>query len=262
MAIQQTTIKRLYAKSANQCAYPGCRAPIIIDHVQVGEMCHIRARCKKGPRYDPTLTPKQRDDFPNLLLLCRTCHKLVDSEPGKYTPELLTDIKRRHEQSGNNEITPEIARDALLLLRPKAKGNKTSATVRGNGIAVAVGGDNHARITITNTQSQKTVKSKYPANSIGADANMCGYIDYLFGLGVDYWQGVDGMDAGRLGRKIKLRFRLKAKTRNHLSVDRFRDLVDFIIEDILTPSPAGKRHWRNGTRVCRTFEEWRNDPMR
>ena len=261
MAISTTTVKRLYAKSSNRCAYPGCLAPIIIEHVQVGEMCHIRARRKNGPRFDPTLTPLQRDDFSNLILLCRTCHKIVDANPAKFTPDLLTDFKLQHEQSGNCEISPEIASDALLLLMSKSRKTKTSATVLGDGIAIAVGGDNQAPITINTTSTTKASNRKYPENSIGADSNMCGYIDYLFGLGVEYWQGIDSMNAGRLGRKIKIRFRLKAKTRNHISVDRFRDLATFIINDILAPSPVGKRHIRNGTKLCRTFEEWRHDPV-
>lgn len=262
MSIAPTTMKRLFAKSCNRCANPGCSAPIIVDQTPVGEICHIRARRKKGPRFDPTLSPKQRDDFSNLVLLCRTCHKIVDSDPGKYTPDLLADFKKMHEQSGNSEITPDVARDALLLLQPPSKTSKASATVHGGGIALSVGGDNLAPINITNTGAAKQSRSKYPSNSIGADANLCGYIDYLFGLGIEYWEGVDAMNAGRLGKKIKVRFRLKAKTRNHLSVDRFQDLTQFIITDILAISPVGKRHRRNGTKLCRTFEEWRHDPMR
>lgn len=261
MAITPTTIKRLYTKSNNRCAYPGCRAPIIVDQTLVGEMCHIRAR-RKGPRFDPTLSPAQRDAFDNLLLLCRTCHKVVDSAPDKYPPELLVDFKQKHEQSGNCEITADTERDALLLLRPRSSANRTTATVRGGGIAVAVGGDNMAPISITSTRGPRAPQCRYPANSIGADANLCGYIDYLFGLGIDYWANVDGMNAGRLGRKIKTRFRLKSKTRNHISVDRFQELAQFIRTEILAKSPVGKRHTRNGTRLCRSFEEWRHDPMR
>jgi hypothetical protein len=262
MAIQQTTIKRLYAKSANKCAFPNCGAPIIVEQVPVGEMCHIRARRKNGPRYDPSLTPEQRDDFSNLLLLCRTCHKLIDSNPTRYTADLLRDIKEIHERSGHSEITPEIARDALLLLRPRAKGSRTSATAKGSGVAVAVGGNNHAPITITHTHLTKKPKAKYPENSIGADANLCGYVDYLFGLALDYWKKAENMNAGRLGKKIKDHFRIKStKTRNHLSVDRFQELVHFIIDDLIRPSPVGRMHARNGTRACRTFDEWRHDPL-
>jgi len=128
---------------------------------------------------------------------------------------------------------------------------------------VAIGGDNTAPISITNTTATKQPKPKYPANAIGADANLCGYIDYLFGLGIEYWENVENMNAGRLGRRIKMHFRLKSsKTRNHLPVDRFQDVAQFITHEILAKSPVGKRHFRNGTKLCRTFEEWRHDPMR
>ena len=74
MSIQLTTIKRLYARSSNQCAFPKCTAPIIVDGIQTGEICHIKARRKNGPRYDATLSTTDRDSYANLLLLCRTCH--------------------------------------------------------------------------------------------------------------------------------------------------------------------------------------------
>jgi hypothetical protein len=72
MSYSEVTIKRLFARSQNQCAMPKCSAPLIIGETVVGEICHIRARSKKGPRFDATLSAAQRDEFPNLLLLCST----------------------------------------------------------------------------------------------------------------------------------------------------------------------------------------------
>lgn len=261
MTVQSITIKRLYAKSSNQCALPKCDAPIIINGIPVGEICHIRARRKNGPRYDPSLSTRDRDAYSNLLLLCRTCHKLIDSDPKRYTSELLAEIKQIHEATGNFEITPEIARDAVLLLGVRNNHQKTSAKASGKGIAIAVGGNVHAPITVSQARSEHRHTSKYPTNAIGADANMAGYVDYLFGLAVDYWKSIDTMTPGRLGKKIKRKFRLKTRTRNHLPVERFQELVDFIITELLAQSPAGKRHIRNGTKLCRTFSEWRRGPM-
>lgn len=260
MTVQLSTIKRLYAKSSNRCALPKCNAPIIVNGIPVGEICHIRARRKKGPRYDPSLTAQDKDAYANLLLLCRTCHKLIDSDPGAYTPELLSEIKQKHEAAGNCEITPEIVRDAALLLGAKKHQRQTSAKASGQGIAIAVGGDVYAPISVgRKARPQQT--SKYPSNAIGADANMAGYIEYLFGLAVDYWKNIEAMTPGRLGKKIKRKFRLKTRTRYHIPVDRFQELVHFIIIELLAPSPAGKRHIRNGTKLCRTFLEWRQGPM-
>ncbi|HBG96642.1 MAG TPA: hypothetical protein DDY14_15260 [Chromatiaceae bacterium] len=261
MAIKTTTIKRLYAKSSNQCAFPKCTAPIIVDGIVVGEICHIRARRKNGPRYDPELSASDRDGYDNLLLLCKTCHKLIDSDPGRYPPEALNGIKQQHEEGGIVEITPQLAKDAQLLLDKFEKKPSASARARGSSVALAIGGDVNAPINVNNKTEKKAVVSKYPKNAIGSDANMAGYVEYLFELGLDYWKGVPNMPPGRLGKKIKTKFRLKKRTRLHIPVERFQELVDFIIAEILMPSPVGKRHLREGTKVCRSFSEWRYGPM-
>lgn len=177
---------------------PKCTSPIVLGGIPVGEICHIKARNKKGPRYDETLSTEEKDSYSNLLLLCRTCHKLVDSDKKTFTVDLLTDIKSMHEAGGGREITPQVARDAELLLQAHNRRSKASVYASGQGIAIAIGGDNHAPITVNQS---KPAKSKYPSNSIGADANMAGYVDYLFGLGIDYWKSVPEMNPGRLGKR-------------------------------------------------------------
>lgn len=236
---------------------PQCSAPIVLNDIPVGEICHIKARSKKGPRCDASLTQAEKDDYPNLLLLCRTCHKLVDSDETTYTSELLTNIKELHEKGGGLEITPQVSREAEALFQAAAGTRSVSAKSNGGGISVAVGDHNKGNITITQKAPRKSEFSRYPQNSIGADANLAGYIDYLFGLAVEYWSGVEAMNPGRLGKKIKVRFSLKSRTRHHLAVERFPDLVDFIITQMLRPSPVGRRHERNGTKLYSTFEEWR-----
>jgi len=63
----------------------------------VGEICHIAAESAGGPRFDATLPPEQRRAFANLVLLCSTCHTLVDAEPAKYTVKKLRKWKRERE---------------------------------------------------------------------------------------------------------------------------------------------------------------------
>ena len=260
MSYTERTIKRLFTRSQNECAMPKCTAFIIIEDTVVGEVCHIKARRKNGPRYDSELTLKQRNDFPNLILLCPTCHKLVDADENTYTVELLTDIKTIHEKKGFPEITKEISAMAAMLYQSLKPKTKVSATSGDNGASVAVGGDNHGNITI-NQKRGNTPRSKYPANSIGADANLSGYVEYLMERSYLYWKGIPNMAPGRIGRKIKTKFRLGKRTRSHLPVQRFHDLVNFIIQDIILPSPVGKKHMRNGTKPCRTFEEWKDGDM-
>jgi hypothetical protein len=47
------TVKRLFAFSKNQCAFPDCTIPIVeASGVVTGIICHIKARNRGGPRYD------------------------------------------------------------------------------------------------------------------------------------------------------------------------------------------------------------------
>jgi hypothetical protein len=260
MSYSDLTLKRLFIKSGNICAMPKCNATILIDETVVGQICHIKARRKKGPRYDPTLTLAQRNDFPNLILLCPTCHKRVDSAPSIFTVELLADMKVIHEQKAEIEISDKIKKQIKALIESQKPKRKTTANANDSSVAVAIGGDNFGHITIKNSTKSKAPKSKYPNNSIGSDANLSGYIEYLVDLANKYWANVPDMSAGRIGNKIKRKFRLEKRTRLHLGTQRFDELVNFLIAEILYPSPVGKVHSRRGTRVCRTFEEWCHDP--
>jgi hypothetical protein len=112
-----TTIKRLFALSKNQCAFPQCNLPIVEEGGTVtGIVCHIKARSEKGPRFDPSQTDEERHGFENLVLMCSRHSKIIDSDPGTYCVETLRDIKRIHEKDGAIEISREDAAKAARLL--------------------------------------------------------------------------------------------------------------------------------------------------
>ncbi|HEY6803760.1 MAG TPA: hypothetical protein VI306_09295 [Pyrinomonadaceae bacterium] len=50
MGYTDPTLKKLFALSGNQCAFPECEAPIVdaASGIIVGEICHIKARSPKG----------------------------------------------------------------------------------------------------------------------------------------------------------------------------------------------------------------------
>jgi hypothetical protein len=57
------TVKTLFALSRNECAFPGCPAPIVESESETitGVICHINARSPDGPRYDPAQTDDARN---------------------------------------------------------------------------------------------------------------------------------------------------------------------------------------------------------
>jgi len=107
------TIKRLFAFSGNQCAFPRCPLPLVDESSGkvTGRICHIKAQNPGGPRYDPNQGDVERHAFENLLLLCPIHHDVIDSDIESYTVERLLQIKSEHERShsGTPEPSDEVA---------------------------------------------------------------------------------------------------------------------------------------------------------
>lgn len=125
--LTQRTIKLLFSYSRNRCAYPPCTSPLVqVDpDVVIGDVCHIKAESKAGPRYDPKQTPQERSSFENLILLCKNHHQMIDAVPDTYTVNVLSDMKAAHEAGGALAITPETIRMTSLLCN-----NNSSISVR------------------------------------------------------------------------------------------------------------------------------------
>lgn len=95
------TIKRLYALSRNNCAFPACNVELLNseDETNFSNICHIEdanQNLHKSDRYNPNMTDDQRRDFNNLILLCRNHHVETDNTD-KYTVKVLSEMKRNHE---------------------------------------------------------------------------------------------------------------------------------------------------------------------
>jgi tetratricopeptide (TPR) repeat protein len=76
------------------------------DESLVGDTCHIVAESPSGPRGDSPLTRKQRDQYDNLILLCKVHHKLVDDQRNTYTVERLREMKVVHEKWVRESLQP------------------------------------------------------------------------------------------------------------------------------------------------------------
>ncbi len=101
----QKTIKQLFSLSGNQCAFPNCDKMIVNSNgTVIGEICHISAVNENGPRFNPELSENEINSFENLILLCPTCHTIVDREFNTYTTNKLKEIRNQHiEKFENNK---------------------------------------------------------------------------------------------------------------------------------------------------------------
>ena len=104
MSITVRDHKMLWGRAANRCAMADCRRVLSVDAEDlsgaalVGDACHIIARRDAGPRGDEAMPRDERDEYGNLILLCKVHHKIVDDLPDQYPPERLRLIKEEHEQ--------------------------------------------------------------------------------------------------------------------------------------------------------------------
>jgi hypothetical protein len=98
--IDERDRRYLWASSAGYCANPDCRVNLfaLLDdaHVSFGELAHIFAAGDLGPRSNPLLSPKQRAESSNIVLLCANCHTIVDKAPNSFPANTITSWKRDH----------------------------------------------------------------------------------------------------------------------------------------------------------------------
>lgn len=102
MGASYPTKVRLAARSGDQCAFPGCNKKLTLDGGKkseitlIGVAAHIAGEEPSSARYDPAMTPKERDHFNNLIYLCRDHHHIIDEQEGDYPVEELHKWKKEH----------------------------------------------------------------------------------------------------------------------------------------------------------------------
>jgi hypothetical protein len=139
-----------------------------------GIICHIRARSTGGPRYDPKQTADQRHSFENLILLCNRHSKVVDSEPRKYSAELLQEMKEMHERNRLLELSASDACKAELLLKDY---RKIYIRAGGHVMVNSPGGIQAKKVVVKTVKG--TVKVLPPDGSIASDLERRNYTKHL-----------------------------------------------------------------------------------
>ncbi len=118
ISISEPTVKRLFSLSGNECAFPDCNQRLVSEDGTIfGEICHIEAAMPGGERFNENQTNEERANFNNLILLCPIHHTTTDNVT-KYTVEVLSQMKKRHEEkylTNQYNITDEIVKKVISL---------------------------------------------------------------------------------------------------------------------------------------------------
>lgn len=103
--------KRLLAnRVCGRCSNPDCRKPTLGANTDpdrttnIGVAAHICAAALGGPRYDSTMTTDERKSAQNGIWLCQSCAKLIDSDPTRYSKDLLNAWKKLAETVSTLEL--------------------------------------------------------------------------------------------------------------------------------------------------------------
>lgn len=99
--ISESDKRLLWLRAAGRCEFEGCNkilyeGNITNEYGNFGELCHIIGDSPNGPRGGER-SKELAKDIDNIVLMCPTCHKMIDSDPKKYTTEIVKGMKKRHE---------------------------------------------------------------------------------------------------------------------------------------------------------------------
>ena len=115
LPVKPTTLRALFARSGNVCAYPGCVHELVNAKNQfVAEVCHIEAAMPKGERYNTEQTDEQRRSFANLLILCHKHHVETD-DVNEFSVDKLKEMKALHEAK-NGKKAYKVDESVIFLL--------------------------------------------------------------------------------------------------------------------------------------------------
>lgn len=220
-----------------------------------GIVCHIKARSKGGPRYDAKQTAEQRHDFNNLILLCARHSKLIDSEPKKFTAELLQEMKEMREREGSFEMSQADVKKAEALM---LEYSRTYNITAGGHVMVESPGSIQAQNVVIKT-SKKKVKLEPPSGCIGSDLMQRNYVKHL----IDRYNEFASKQKVRNGKFIfaaiyaHIKFLFKADW-DKIPVERFEELVR-LLQNRIDKTQLGGINRGNGYRNYSTYAAYRKE---
>jgi hypothetical protein len=129
-------VKRLFAVSGNQCAFPKCTEPLVVGETVTGKICHIKGNKDGSARYDETQPDEERHGFENLILMCGKHHDVIDDDEEAYTIERLVRMKADHERSATRISDAEAERAATLIINQQVSSVQQSGGITAHTVHV------------------------------------------------------------------------------------------------------------------------------
>lgn len=252
--INTKTIKTLFARSGNICAFPGCNT-LLVDSVGnvIGEICHIAAQSPGGPRYDVQQTEAERHGVDNLLLLCANHHKTIDGDEAVYPIPLLKGMKEAHEGFAGRDYQKSDDVNAQRLLE-----KFSGISIAGNRGHVAVASPGAIQTDSLNLQVKNgSVSIELPKGTIGSNASMVRYLEYLIRrynefASKDYSRKTK-FSYGALSRNIENNFGAKWKL---LDESRFEDVCGYV-QGRISRTRIAKANGAKGRRAFSSYDVFR-----
>lgn len=98
LAPKGNTLRELFLKSGNLCAFPGCGHLMMdAEGTFIGQVCHIEAADVGGERFNEEMDNEQRRAAANLMLMCNA-HHTKTNDVSVYTVAKLRQMKADHER--------------------------------------------------------------------------------------------------------------------------------------------------------------------
>lgn len=92
----------LFTRAGGRCQFDGCNEyllqhPVTLTEANFAEMAHIVAFREGGPRGKEGDRPDDINGLENLMLLCPSCHKEIDTRAAEFPRAVLEQYKEAHE---------------------------------------------------------------------------------------------------------------------------------------------------------------------
>jgi hypothetical protein len=180
----KTDIKILYGSAAGRCAFPNCRCELILKATscekrkQIGKIAHIVGHSDDGPRGDSSYPREKLDTYDNWILLCPTCHDIVDALDSIYTIQNLRQIKTDHEKWVKDQTRDEVINITFAELSVVTKYLVSGQSVLSSSLTVIPPKEKIEKNALSSSIEQLITMGMTQVRQVGDFISKCPDIDF------------------------------------------------------------------------------------